>query len=196
MGIYSPDGDVDSYGAEEVNLRNSSGVELLGQKVQAASLPVTIASDQSTLPAKIVNTTTGNQLAIETNGSIKVIPLETPPAPSGALSVINTAFGIVASVAGSDTYYTITNGKILTVQTLLAGAEATTGGSIVELFYDPNANLTGMTRISTIFIDGASDNAPVYQDFTGNGTRRMVLRRRGYTSAGREMFAQWIGYEV
>jgi hypothetical protein len=50
MAIYSPNGDVDENGAEEVNLRTSTGVELLGSKLSAASLPVVIASDQSVIP--------------------------------------------------------------------------------------------------------------------------------------------------
>lgn len=196
MGIYSPDGDVDSYGAEEVNLRTSSGVELLGQKTSAASLPIVIASDQSAIKTTLVNASTGTSLDIATDGSIKVVPLVTPPAPFGAVDISQTAFNGVTSTAGVDLYYTITNTKTLMIQTLIAGSEETQGGAVVELFYDPNANLTGMTRLSTLFINGSSDNTPINQDFVGNGTRRIVLRRRGYTASNREMFAQWLGYEV
>ena len=144
----------------------------------------------------IENITTGNDLAVNTDGSLNVVPLLNPPAPANTLAVVISAFGNVNSTAGTDTYYTITNTKVLTIQTLLSGSEETTGGAIVELFYDPNANLTGMTRISTEFINGSSDYAPVGQSFTGNGTRRIVLRRRSYSSSAREMFGQWIGYEA
>jgi len=50
MGVYHNEGDVDSNGAEEVNLRTSAGAELLGQQTSAASLPVVIASNQSAVP--------------------------------------------------------------------------------------------------------------------------------------------------
>lgn len=136
------------------------------------------------------------KLTVNSDGSINVNPLSTPPTPINATDVIVSAFSSVASTAGIDTYYTITSGKILTVTTFLAGAEADNSGSVAEIFYDPNGNLTNMIRISTLFLNGDSDNTPVSQDFTGNGTRRLVLRRRGYTANGREMFSQWIGYEV
>lgn len=137
-----------------------------------------------------------NKVIVNTDGSINVVPLTNPPAPANTTPINISAFSSVSSSSGVDTYYIITNTKTLTIQTLIAGCEYATDGSVIELFYDPNANLTGMTRISTLFVNGISDNTPVYQSFIGNGTRRVVLRRRGYSNAGREMFAQWIGYEV
>ena len=139
--------------------------------------------------------TNGNYLQPNADGSLNTIPLVNPPAPVNTTPKNVSAFGDVASTAGVDTYYTITNGKILTIQSFIAGAEENTGGSVCEMFYDPNANLTGMTRISTLYLNGSSDNTPVQQTFTGNGTRRIVLRRRGFSSNAREMFAQWFGYE-
>lgn len=137
-----------------------------------------------------------NRLAVNSDGSINVIPLLVPPAPTGTTPVSVSAFSVVSSTAGVDTYYTITNTKTLTIQTFLAGSEETTGGSVVGLFYDPNGDLSVLTRISTLFVNGFSDNSPVSASFVGNGTRRIVLRRRGYTSSNREMFAQWLGYEA
>jgi hypothetical protein len=140
------------------------------------------------------SSTSNYELKVNSDGSINTT-ITYPPTPATATPVNISAFGDVSSTSGDDTYYTITNTKILIIQTIIAGAEATTGGSIVELFYDPNANLTGMTRISTLFVDGASDTAPVQQHFTGNGTRRIVLRKRAFAASAREMFAQWFGYE-
>lgn len=141
------------------------------------------------------NTGVFRNVGVNTDGSLNVVPLLNPPAPANTTPVNISAFGQVASTSGVDTYYTITNAKTLTIQTFLAGAEETTGGSIVSLFYDPNGNLSVLTRISSLFVNGVSDNAPVAQNFVGNGTRRIVLRRRGYTTSSREMFGQWIGYE-
>lgn len=50
MGIAYGEGDVDANGAEEVNLRDSAGAELVGQKTSSASLPAVIASDQTEYP--------------------------------------------------------------------------------------------------------------------------------------------------
>ena len=107
--------------------------------------------------------TSNNEMAVNTDGSINVVPLVVPPAPANTTPVNVSAFSDVATTSGDDTFYTITNTKILTIQTMVAGAEESTGGSIVELFYDPNANLTGMTRVSTLFVNGTSDNTPVVQ---------------------------------
>lgn len=52
MSISYKEPEVDTNGASEVNLRTSSGVELLGQQVSATSLPVVIASNQSMLPTQ------------------------------------------------------------------------------------------------------------------------------------------------
>ena len=193
MGLAFDPGDVDSNGASEVNLRNASGAELLGLAVSAASLPVVLASDHAAIPTNIVNG--ANTLAVNADGSIKTVPLLNPPAPSGATDVVRDAFDDVASTIGVDLNYTITNLQTLTIQTLLAGSEATTGGSIVELFEDASGTGTPLVRISSLFVNSQSDNAPVNQSFVGDGTRRIILRRRGYSGSAREMFAQWIGFE-
>lgn len=140
------------------------------------------------------STTSNYELKVNSDGSINAAIVQ-PPAPSNAVPVNISAFGDVASTAGVDTYYTITNGETLTIQYLLAGAEYDASGSVVELFYDPNGNLSVLTRISTVFVNATSDSAPVQQIFTGNGTRRIVLRRRGFGANAREIFAQWFGYE-
>lgn len=139
--------------------------------------------------------TTRVNMTVNSDGTINVVPKLTPEAPAGTTPKVVSVFGDVASTAGVDTYYTITNGYNLTIQTFLAGAEYDSAGSVAELFYDPNGNLSVLTRISTLFVNAASDNAPVNQTFTGNGTRRIVLRRRGYAANAREVFGQWIGYE-
>jgi len=193
MGLAFDPGDVDQNGAREVNLRTATGAELLGLAVSAASLPVVLASDHVIISVQVKNGI--NILLVNADGSINTVPLVTPPAPSGATTVIRDDFSDVASTAGVDINYIITNLQTLTIQTLIAGAETTVGGSIVELFEDPTGTGTPLTRISSLFVSGQSDNAPVNQEFIGDGTRRIILRRRGYSGSAREMFAQWIGFE-
>lgn len=193
MGVAFDPGDVDPNGAREVNLRTAAGAELLGLAVSAASLPVVLASDHAIISVQVKNGS--NILAINADGSISTVPLVTPPAPTGATGVIRDDFSDVADTSGVDITYTVTDLKTLTIQVLVAGAETTTGGSIVELFEDPSGTGSPLIRISSLFVNGQSDNAPVHQDFIGNGTRRIILRRRGYSGSAREMFAQWIGFE-
>lgn len=49
MGVFSGN-DVDASGDAEVTLKTAAGVELLGQQTSAASLPVVLASNQSSVP--------------------------------------------------------------------------------------------------------------------------------------------------
>lgn len=121
-----------------------------------------------------------------------------PPIPEGATQVItNTGLSDVSSTAGVDTFYTITNAKVLTIQSLAGGAEAVTSGSVVELYYDPSGTGTPLTLIGApLWVDGESNQVSIGQEFTGDGTRRIVLRRRGYSGSAREMAASWFGYEL
>lgn len=134
------------------------------------------------------------QVRVDSSGRLLVS--QEAATPDLATFVATEDFGNVASTSGVDTYYTISNGQTLTIQNLVAGAETNSGGSIVELFFDPDADLgVNLTRIGTSFVDGDSDSQLINQSFVGDGTARIVLRRRGYTGAAREMFAKWIGYE-
>jgi len=58
------------FRAIHLNLRDSGGVELLGQKLMAGSVPVTVASDQPPIPTTIVpsNAATGISTGIRTLG--------------------------------------------------------------------------------------------------------------------------------
>ena len=142
---------------------------------------------------QVVEGPSGVDMIVNTDGSINVSSaISTPPAST---RVVQTAFGSVNTTAGTDTSYTITNTKILTIQRLTAAAEDEAGGTVVELFYDPNGDLSSLTRLDMIVINGSTYQTDLNTAFTGNGTRRIVMRRRGYTASGREVFSRWEGYE-
>jgi hypothetical protein len=94
-----------------------------------------------------------------------------------------------------DTLYTITNAKTLYIQRLSGGAETSTRGSIVELFYDPNGDLSVLTPIEDIYVNGSSDQKDLFEPFAGNGTRRILLRRRQFGGGFYEITGRWEGYE-
>lgn len=135
----------------------------------------------------------GIDLVINSDGSISTSAAITTPPTSTAISQV--AFGFVATTIGLDLNYTITNGKTLTLQRFSAAAADATGGAAIELFYDPNGDLSVLTRIETIILNGATYQASLNQLFVGNGIRRIILRRRGYVNSSREIFARWEGYE-
>lgn len=116
--------------------------------------------------------------------------LATPP---NTTQVVRTAYDAVA--VSSDTFYTITSGKTLTIQRMTTAIEASTAGSVVELFYDPNGDLSVLTPIVAIIGSGTSNQADINDDFVGNGTRRIVMRRRRFDGGSRTIFARWKGYE-
>ena len=138
---------------------------------------------------------TGNDLIVNADGSIKVNQSIAPPLTSTPIDI--NEFDSVSSTVGVDTYYVITNSKVLTIQGMSGGAELHTSGSIVELFYDPDADLgVNLERVETVFVNGNSESATVQRDFIGDGTKRIVLRRRRYAANAKEMWGRWRGFEL
>jgi len=135
-----------------------------------------------------------NKLAVNSDGSINVQTNVASP-PMATTAVIQENFGNIATTSGIDTIFTITNEKTLTIQHFSAGSKNATSGSVTELFEDPNGDLSTLNRIDTLFTNGSSTLASVFQQFTGDGTRRIVMRQRGYTASAREMFGRWRGFE-
>lgn len=138
--------------------------------------------------------TDANNLAINSDGSINVHSV-VAVAPETATPVIQENFADIATTSGTDTIFTLTNGETLTIQTFAAGSEDITAGSVTELFEDPNGDLSVLNVIEVIFTNGMTTNVPVSQEFVGDGTRRIVMRQRGYTASAREMNGRWQGFE-
>lgn len=114
--------------------------------------------------------------------------------PVDTVAVSQTARSSISS--SSDTIYTITNGKTLVIQLFEAGAEANSiGGSQVLLFEDPNGDLSVLNLISAIYVNGSSFQNSVTDEFVGNGTRRIVMRRNPLAGGSREIYGRWKGFE-
>ena len=154
-----------------------------------------LSFSQSADPVAIFNDQSGHEVAVNADGSINVQVANVATPPAGTTVSVNV-FSTVNSTTGIDTFYTITNGKTLTLQRFTGGAEPHTSGSIIELFYDPTGDGSALQRIETVFVNGMSIQVGINQSFTGNGTRRIVLRRRVYASAARELWGRWEGYEI
>jgi hypothetical protein len=142
----------------------------------------------------IEDSDTLTNMKVNDDGSINTVSISAST-PSTAVQVIQENFGDIATTAGVDTIYTITNSTTLMIQTFAAGSETTAAGSVTELFEDPNGDLTGMNRIDTIFTNGDNAEVTLGQSFDGDGTRRIVMRQRGYAASAREMFGRWQGFE-
>lgn len=136
----------------------------------------------------------GQFLNVKTNGGRLLVSQEILT-PIGTTFVTKNEFGDVSSTAGVNSFYTITNGKTLTLQRLTGAAENDSFGSLIELFEDPNGDLSVLNRIETVIANGTTFQTLMAQSFVGNGTRRIVLRRRGQTSQAREIWGRWEGFE-
>lgn len=116
--------------------------------------------------------------------------LSTPP---DTARVEQVAYSSVATSA--DLFYPITNGKTLVMQRLSAGAEASTAGTVVELWEDPNGDGSVLNIIEALFASGDASQVSMGAEFVGNGTRRILLRRLRLDGGAKRIFGRWEGYE-
>lgn len=92
MGVFPNEGDIDANGAEEVNLRDAAGTELVGQKASSASLPVVIASDQTAVPT--------SQPDLTGSGSISALNGTVVATVTGCSSLFLTVTGVWVGTLG------------------------------------------------------------------------------------------------
>lgn len=155
-----------------------------------ASLP---AGTNTIGKCKIQGDVSANVAEVDSSGRLLTSSLAVVP-PASTEVVIEDFDNVTTT---SDNEYTITNGKVLTISRFIGSAEAdTTGGSVVELYEDPNGDKSVLNIIDVIFTGGNSFEHNLSQDFTGDGTRRIVLRRRRLSGGAVEVFGKWQGFET
>lgn len=156
MSVAYHEGDVDSSGAQEVNLRTAAGAELLGQQVSATSLPVVISSDQPEFPVK----SSEQQLASD----------------SKVFSVTGTLTGVGTSVTTPLYFKNPTgSGKTAKLISLVLNNSTTVRSAIFfNIAYTPtvSANGTALTISSTVVGSGVTSgmNAYTLPTVTAGGT--------------------------
>lgn len=175
MGFYPSEGDVDSNGAEEVNLRTAAGAELLGQQVSAASLPVVISSDQSTINVSVVPPAGADVFSAvgeRTGVGATEVPVMILKNPSGSGKVIsiNQILLVNRHTVSSNVVFrcytspTITaNGTAITIPTLDVGSGKTT---VAQAFRSPTISANGTLAFTTVASGGANAN-PTAMQFAG-----------------------------
>lgn len=146
----------------------------------------------------------GNTISgIDDNGVVREVAVsatrrllvsqEPPTPPPSTTSVVRSEY---SSMSGSvDTIYTITSGKTLVIQRLSAGFEFSNAGKAVELYEDPNGDLSVLNVIDVIMGNGNSDQHDLNATYDGDGTRRIVMRRRMLSGGSELIFGRWEGYE-
>jgi hypothetical protein len=152
--------------------------------------------DQSGTRTTIVGVDDNNifrQVRVNTGGRLLVS--QEPPTPPAATTAVSVSAKSVMS-GTVDTLYTITNGTILTIQRMSAGAQSSNSGHVIELYEDPNGDLSVLNVIDDIYVNGSSNQKDLLGDFTGDGTRRILLRRRAFGGGNNDVTGIWQGYET
>lgn len=131
-------------------------------------------------------------VAVTAGGRLK-ISQEPPDAPAESTPVIITEFNNVSTT--HDIPYDIPDGETLIIQRFSGGAEVdSTAGNVVELWYDPLGTGLGMTIIDVIFCSGDGDQHDLREEYLGDGTKRIIMRRRRFGGGAKEIFGRWEGY--
>lgn len=183
FSIYEPDLPL------RIRNENTSNTTNVSLKVGCAS----VAIEGGTVISGVDEDNVLRQVSVDRRGRLQTT-ITFPEAPPNTSEINQTAYNSIS--ADADTLYTITNGKTLNILTLSGGGEASTSGSAVELWDDPNGNLTGMSIIEAIFIAASSsNNGTVNFSVVGNGTRRIVMRRKRLDGGTKLVFGRWTGYE-
>lgn len=136
-----------------------------------------------------------SQIPVKIDGNGRLLVSQEQSAPPASDSIQQVVKGNISGE--TDSFYTITNGKTLTITLFQAGAqEVVSGGSKVEIYEDVNGNLSVLTLIAVLYVNGNSAQVNVNQEFIGDGTNRIVLRRTTFGGGSREVFGRWSGFEV
>ena len=154
-----------------INLLDSSGQST-----------VIVGKDQNGVP---------REAAFDQSGNLKTVAVVTAPPDTDPVTVTAKS-----SISGTvDTFYTITNAKTLTLQRVSGGAETSNSGHIIELFEDPTGTGTPLTPIEDIYVNGSSGQKDLSNEYIGDGTRRILLRRRAFGGGSNEVTGVWQGFE-
>jgi len=148
-------------------------------------------TDQAGTIGVIIKDTEGHLADVTENGRLKVSQ-EPPVPPVGTTGIVITEYGNVA--VEDDVEYLIPNGETLTLQRFSGGGEQTNGGNVIELWYDPNGNGVGMQIIDAIFCDGSSDQHDLNEEYIGDGTKKIRMRRKRLSGGAVALFGRWEGY--
>jgi len=115
-----------------------------------------------------------------------------PAAPPG--TSLSSASIDGTQTGATDFVFVIPSGSTMTLQQLTGGAANSVSGGKVELFFDPAGTGIGMSTIEKIFCNGITIAIVLGDEFVGNGTRAIRMRRTNLSGGALDMFARWRGY--
>lgn len=172
---------------DETTPANSAGVTSENKlKVESSQVAGEAANVIITDPDNI-----NRQAAVSAGGNLQVITPPPQPPPT-ATAANDTQYSGIGST--TDTFFTIPNTRTLFINRFISGAEASTKGSVAELYFDINGDLSVLEIIAVQFLSGSNASSDLAAVYDGDGTARIVMRRRRLDGGNVEFFASWIGY--
>ena len=136
----------------------------------------------------------GKVASVSSAGCLYVFapPPETPPDKT---SVRKTELGLVSGSSHSDNEYVIPNGETLKLQRFTCSAEGDINKySKSLLYYAPSGSIDGTEEVLALSYLGDTFTTNLSEEFVGNGTKKIIMRRERMDAGEREMYARWVGY--
>lgn len=150
MGVFSGN-DVDNQGAAEVNLQTAAGVELLGQQTLAGSIPVAIASNQTTLPisaASLPLPTGAATAALQTTGNSNLASIDTKTLAAGQALMAASSPVVIASNQSPVPITASAVGKTVQLKTGTLVTTTTTANQVILTYTTTAAKTFFMTYLA------------------------------------------------
>lgn len=194
VNVSCVSGCLGSIGESTTTIRGSSG-NLVDSTTDGRLKVESIAPSGSTQTVKIVGSNGENLITVDTSGRLLVRDTALPPIDTTAVST--SAFSTVTKDATEDTFYTVTAGSTLTIQTVSFSCQHTGVDKYVRisLFDDANGDLSQLDRLFTGYCNGSNFVRDLDVDLVGDGTRRVLLRAMAF-GASMEIFRRWRGFET
>jgi hypothetical protein len=162
-------------------------VDLLNFLIQRLDVNLSSVATEQTLSQILTKL---NYLTFDDQNRLLVNQIVPPPPPS------TEPFNIVlkSNVTGSSIYdYTVPNGKTVVLTAFIGGAEASTAGSKVELYYTLNG--VNFVTLAVGYVNGSNCFYSLNDSVgPGNGTIKIRIVRTRFDGGAREIFVRVTGY--
>jgi len=134
------------------------------------------------------------QAKIDESGLLQV-SAPPPVTPPGKTSVIKSGYGDVSGRSFEDETFVIPNGETLILSYFAGGGHpGTSDYSVIELWDCPNGSVDGSSIIIEAAFTPGNVRAQLNEEFFGDGTRAIVLRRKRLNAGTHLLYGKFTGY--
>lgn len=203
------DNVVISSGTNTVGITNNGELKSNDSSLNATASAIKTRTDLLATEITLVQIATNTAaiasdvggMTFDDNGFLQVV-LAPPTAPPGTTSIEFPAYPddqyTISSNATVDVSTVIPNGEVWTIQRLKAGAADGGQGKniLVSLYYDPVPPFgIGTERLDAVFLNADNAERVIDRTFTGNGTRRIIMRTIQQGAASMAIYTKWTGFK-